>query len=140
MTKHVLTPKEATCIGREMGIRGIVVCSDPVATGLWQVSIPGAAEAHRKMDEDEWRTFLAESGWVPMPSQKKATNKPVDRGPHIKRDIVIRNGRLSFTVTNMRHAASIPIDLHNIATHVVAAFASNDDLEYLEDLIAEVRE
>ena len=59
-----LTTLQAADIGREMGVRGLIVHRDPVDRSLWQVVTPGRVETHEPMDEPTWRAFLAASGWI----------------------------------------------------------------------------
>lgn len=65
-----LTTLDAANIGREMGVRGLIVCRDTIDQRLWRVATHERAEVHEPMDEAEWREFIA--GWVDRPRRYDA--------------------------------------------------------------------
>ncbi|NLF29469.1 MAG: hypothetical protein GX591_01125 [Planctomycetes bacterium] len=67
---RTLTTLEAANIGREMGVRGLIVCRDSVDRRLWRVATDERVEAHEPMDEAAWRQFIA--GWVERPQRYDA--------------------------------------------------------------------
>jgi len=69
-----LTTLEAATIGREMGVRGLIVHRNPVDRSMWEVVTPGRCEAHEPMDEKTWREFIAASGWIDRPRRYDAGN------------------------------------------------------------------
>ena len=72
MKRKTLTTLEAADIGREMGVRSLIVHRDPADRALWQVVTPGRCETHEPMDEKTWRAFLAASGWIDRPARYDA--------------------------------------------------------------------
>jgi len=72
MKRKPLTTLAAADIGREMGVRGLIVHRDPADRALWQVVTPGRCETHEPMDEKAWRAFLAASGWIDRPARYDA--------------------------------------------------------------------
>jgi hypothetical protein len=67
--KKILTTLEAANIGRQMGVRGLIVHRDPADRSLWQVAAPGWLESHEPMTEDQWRRFLTD--WIGAGSPAK---------------------------------------------------------------------
>jgi hypothetical protein len=74
MKRKPLTTLEAADIGREMGVRGLIIHRDPVDRTLWQVVTPGRCQTHEPMNEKTWRDFIATSGWIDRPVRYDAGN------------------------------------------------------------------